>query len=495
MADTNSRPVRVRFAPSPTGFLHVGGLRTALYNWFFARKHGGTFVLRVEDTDRTRYVEGATESLCRTFKAVGLLPDEGMMIDDEGKLFEKGDHGPYLQSRNKERHLGYAKELMAKGHAYYCFCSKERLEEMAKQQQALKQPPMYDRHCRSLPREEAEKRVADGEAHVIRLAVPTEGTLVVEDLIRGRMEFPWAQSDDQVIVKSDGFPTYHLAAMADDHDMAISHVIRADEWISSLPKHVFIYQSMGWELPQWAHVPLILNPDRSKLSKRQGDVAVEDYLAKGYLPEAILNFIALLGWNPTADREIFTKEELASLFEIGKVNKAGAIFNTEKLNWLNAHYLKQMTEEEYLQMCRPWLPKEEDDHAFLDRVCLIVRDRLEVPKDLPEMTRFLFAPVSELDPAIIPWKKSTEEEAIERLNVLRTWVTDRAEEGFASVEIIEKDLRQLTTDRGWDNGGTLWPLRVALSGMEKSPSPFELLFALGKARSLARIDTALARLA
>lgn len=503
MNDTTSRPVRVRFAPSPTGYLHIGGLRTALYNWFFARKHGGTFVLRIEDTDQTRFVEGAAESLCRTLSRVGLTPDEGMMTDEKGILFEKGDYGPYLQSKRKDKHLAYAQELITRGKAYYCFCTKERLEELAEQQRAMKVAPMYDRKCRSTSLTIAEKRVAAGEEHVIRLAVPTEGTIGVDDLIRGHIDFPWAQTDDQVIVKSDGFPTYHLAAMVDDHDMGITHVIRADEWISSLPKHIFIYESLGWDLPQWAHVPLILNADRSKLSKRQGDVAAEDYLAKGYLPEALINFIALLGWNPTDDREIFTKEELAEMFEITKVNKSGAVFNIEKLNWLNGHYLKQMPEEEYLKMCRqhltPALSLERRgswvDDGLIDRACLISRERLEVPSQLAAMIDFIFKSTLDVDPAILAWKKQTKEGAVDRLKNVRAYLDGRMDPWFADIEIIDRDLRAFISEQGWDNGGTLWPLRVALSGMEKSPSPFELLYAYGKERSLARIDEALAHLA
>src|SRR5688572_2000458 len=276
--------VRVRFAPSPTGFLHIGGLRSALYNWLFARHHGGTFILRVEDTDRSRFVEGAIEGLQRALEACDLKPDEG----------------PYIQSENREKHLQYAYELIEKDAAYYCFCTAERLDEVRKQQQLLKQPVMYDRHCRSLSKLEAENRAAVGDEHVIRLKVPTEGVSKMHDMIRGDVEIPWAQVDDQVLIKSDGYPTYHLAATCDDHDMEISHVIRGEEWLSSLPKHLFIFETMGWKAPEYAHLPLLLNADRSKLSKRQGDVAVEDYLAKGYLPEALVNFVALLGWNPTS---------------------------------------------------------------------------------------------------------------------------------------------------------------------------------------------------
>jgi nondiscriminating glutamyl-tRNA synthetase len=493
-SSSSSKPVRVRFAPSPTGYLHIGGLRSAFYNWLFARKHGGTFILRVEDTDRSRYVEGAIQNLYSSLAKCDLRPDEGISVKD-GQVVDEGSHAPYLQSSRREKHSAYAKELIAKGHAYYCFCTKDRLAKVSEEQQLMKKPMMYDRHCRTISKEEAEKRAGSGEEHVIRLAVPTEGSIVFEDMIRGRIEIPWAQVDDQVLMKSDGFPTYHLAATCDDHDMEISHVIRGEEWLSSLPKHLFIFQVFGWEAPKYAHLPLLLNPDRSKLSKRQGDVAVEDYLSKGYLPEALVNFVALLGWNPTSDREIFTKEELAQLFDITKVNKSGAVFNLEKLNWLNAHYLKTMTEGKYLEVCRPWLKDVVGDEALKDRACLLVRDRVNVLSELPELTAFLFKDVLEYDPAILCWKTQPKEEAKERLTALRTLLQDRSEAEFSSVQSLDADIRAFIVSKGWGNGDTLWPLRVALSGAKQSPGPFELLVAYGKDRSLARLDAALAHLA
>lgn len=487
-------PVRVRFAPSPTGFLHIGSLRTLLYNWFFARKHGGTFVLRVEDTDRARLVEGALESLCRTLNTIGLNPDEGVRFVD-GKIADEGPHAPYLQSARKEKHLAYAKQLIDQAAAYYCFCTKERLEALAEEQRLNKQALMYDRHCRNLAKEETEKRLLAGEAHVIRLAVPTEGSLAMDDLIHGRIIIPWEQVDDQVLIKSDGFPTYHLAATCDDHDMEISHVIRGDEWISSLPKHLFLAKCFGWTPPQYAHLPLLLNADRSKLSKRQGDVAVEDYLGKGYLPEALINFVALLGWNPTADREIFTKEELATMFDITKVNKSGAVFNVEKLDWLNAHYLKSMPQGDFLAACRPWMENKSADQSFADRACLLVRDRVNALSQLPELTAFIFEPTLNYEPEILQWKTQTKESAREKLFVVREFLNERPEEWFASATDIDKDLRQLIVDKAWQNGETLWPLRVALSGSKQSPGPFELIAAYRKSRSLQRIDEAMAKLA
>ncbi len=486
------RSVRVRSAPSPTGFLHVGNLRTMLYNWFFARTHNGTYVLRMENTDQTRFVEGATEGLIRVMDRLGIAPDEGIMIRD-GVILQVGPHAPYLQSERREKHLAHAKALIERGHAYYCFCAKERLEEVAEQQRLAKQPTMYDRRCRAMPREDAELRVAAGENHVIRLAVPLEGSIVMQDLIRGRIEILWEQVDDQVLVKSDGFPTYHLAATCDDHDMEISHVIRGDEWISSLPKHLFIAQCFGWDPPSYAHLPLLLNADHSKLSKRQGDTAVEDYLAKGYLPDALVNFIALLGWNPTDDREVYTKEELAGLFDLTKVNKSGAVFNVEKLNWLNGCYLKRLTGEEYLAYARPFLAGK-GDADLIDRACLISRERLRVGTELLDMTAYLFAESLDYEALLLLWKTQAPAEAKERLKAARAWLAGQSEDWFASVEKMDAEVRAWIVERGWGNGDTLWPLRVALSGQKQSPSPFQLLFAYGKVRSLARIDDALKKL-
>lgn len=488
-----STPARVRFAPSPTGYLHIGGLRTALYNWFMARRTGGTFILRIEDTDRTRLVEDATEKLVRSLAACGIVPDEGVILEDD-QIVENGPHGPYIQSKRREKHLAYAYDLIEKGHAYYCFCTSEELDQMRALQTAAKQPVMYDRRCRSIARETAENRAAVGDAHVIRLKIPTEGSCIFHDLIRGRVEVPWSQVDDQVLMKSDGFPTYHLAAMCDDHDMEITHVIRAEEWISSTPKHVFLFEAMGWQAPQFAHVPLLLNADRSKLSKRQGGVAVEDYLAKGYLPEAIVNFVALLGWNPTGDREIFTKEELGQVFDITKVNTSGAIFNLEKLEWLNGQYLRMMSEAEYLALAEPALTETVQDVAQRTRAARLFRDRATRVQLLPELVApWLAAPI--VDATMLVWKTQTSAEAHERLAAVRTWLAERDETVFTSVADLETHIKAWITEKGWGNGEVLWPLRMALSGAKQSPSPFELLYLLGKTEGLTRIDAALACLA
>ena len=489
-----SDKIRVRFAPSPTGFLHIGGLRTALYNELLARQSGGNFILRIEDTDRTRFVEGGIENICRSLKTMGITPDEGVWLDEKGQITERGEHGPYLQSERKDRHTAYAIRLMDMDKAYYCFCDEKRLAELRESQQLAHQPTMYDGKCRSLTRSEAEKRITAGEKYVIRLKLPKQGKVTAKDMIHGYISFDWALVDDQVIIKSDGFPTYHLANTCDDHDMGITHVIRGDEWIASLPKHLFIYEAFEWTPPKFAHLPLLLNPDRSKLSKRQGDVAVEDYLKKGYLPEALLNFIALLGWNPTGDREIYTHDELVKMFDLTKVNKSGAVFNIEKLNWLNEHYIRAMKDEDYLALVHPFVEDKTDDHQFADRVLLLVRDRVTLPSQIPDLTANFFKTDLDYSSVSLTWKSQTKEEAVTRLKGVQELLMEISEDAFvrpgARTE-HEKTIKGFITAQGWGNGDTLWPLRVALSGEEKSPSPWELLEVLGKERSLKRIAAAI----
>jgi glutamyl-tRNA synthetase len=484
--------VRTRFAPSPTGFLHIGGLRTALYSELFARKNGGTFILRIEDTDRTRFVEGATESLCRMLKTNGIIPDEGVWIDEEGKLIEKGSNGPYLQSKNAEAHRAAAAKLVEMGKAYPCFCTEERLAEMRKSQEAAHQPTRYDRTCRAILPEEASKRVAAGEKHVIRLALPTTGNMTFKDEIRGDVSFGWSEVDDQVIIKSDGMATYHLASTCDDHQMEITHVIRGEEWISSTPKHLFIYEAMGWTPPAFAHLPLLLNADHSKLSKRQGDVAVEDYIAKGYLPEALLNFVALLGWNPSADREIYSHAELAPLFELTKVNKSGAVVNFEKLDWMNAQYIKAMPEEKYLSLVQTYLG--DADANMKKRIAMTIRERIVKLTDVSTLAAdFITAPEG-IDPATLCWKTQSAEDAKDGLSRSLEWVKGLSDDAMKSPKTIEDAMKAKIAEASLQNGEVLWPLRVALSGKTPSPPPFDLMYVLGKEKSLERIERAVATL-
>src|SRR3989339_1628550 len=370
----DSMNVKTRFSPSPTGFLHIGSLRTALYNYLFAKKHGGTFLVRVEDTDRERLVEGAVESLIRTLETVGITYDEGPILVD-GRLSEKGPNGPYTQSQRLPIYKEHAQKLVEQGSAYYCFCSKERLEELRNQQQIAKLQTKYDRQCLKLDHEEISRRLAAGESHVIRLQIP-DGETTFQDEIRGPITISNSEIDDQVLMKADGYPTYHLAVVVDDHLMGVTHIIRGEEWISSVPKHVLLYNAFGFPMPSFAHLPLILNADKSKLSKRQGDVAVEDYLAKGYLPEALVNFVALLGFNPTGDREIYSLQELIDAFDLSCVNKSGAVFDHQKLDWMNGQYIKQLTNEELVIRCKTFLEKAEMeiDTVLFEKICFVEKD-------------------------------------------------------------------------------------------------------------------------
>ncbi len=503
--------VRVRFAPSPTGFLHIGGLRTALYNELYALHNGGTFILRIEDTDRTRYVEGAVESLLRTLERAGIRPAEGPYLDG-GVVKERGDHGPYVQSARLEIYREHVDKLLATGRAYRCFCTPERLEEMKKGQTASKQPVMYDRSCRSLAKGDAERRLADGVPSVVRLAVPQEGRTSFDDAIRGEVGFENVLIDDQVLLKSDGFPTYHLANVVDDHLMEVTHVIRGEEWLPSTPKHLLLYAAFGWTPPTFAHLPLLLNPDRSKLSKRQGDVAAEDYLDKGYLPEAIVNFIALLGWNPSGEREVYGKNDLAKEFSLEKVNKAGAVFNREKLDWLNREYLKAMPAGELAARALPYyenadiLKRGTGDEllvcgsdavstmAYLGRVVSLEQRRVTTLAELPEATAYFFADRVALDVAMLPGKKGTRETALECLRGLRAFLGGLDDAAFDELEALERSVVAHVAEKGWTNATALWPLRVALTGRAASPSPFEVAWVLGRDRSLVRIDAAITAL-
>lgn len=491
MGAMESPKTRVRFAPSPTGYLHIGGLRTALYNELLARHSNGDFILRIEDTDQSRFVPGAIEQMCRSLDACGVVPNEGVWLDQKGNIVETGAYGPYIQSKRKETHLAYAKKLVAMDKAYYCFCTSKRLEELRGEQQLMGKPTMYDGRCRAVPSAEAEKRIAEGETWVIRLKLPKQGSVTVWDAIRDDVTFEWELIDDSVIIKSDGYPTYHLAATCDDHDMEISHVIRGEEWLSSAPKHLFIYDAFGWTAPKFAHLPLLLNPDRSKLSKRQGDVAVEDYLKKGYLPEVLLNFVALLGWNPTGDREIYTHEELASFFDLAKINKAGAVLNLEKLDWMNEQYLRSMPEERYLSLTHAYIAEKTDDHRFADRCLLLVRDRVQKPQDVEELAGFFFADRYDFSHVKLGWKTQPTEETLARLEAVRDLLNGLSDDTFDKIAELEDAIKNLIAAKGWGNGDTLWPLRVALSGAEKSPGPFELLATYGKKRGLDRINDAI----
>lgn len=481
---------RTRFAPSPTGYLHIGGLRTALYNYLFAKQQDGTFLLRIEDTDRNRLVERATESLVKTMIQMGLTPDEGVVLEGD-VLVQHGERGPYIQSERLEIYEEHIQKLIDSGKAYHCFCSKERLDEVRKHQEIAKLPTKYDRHCCSLSEEEVKAKLDAGESFVVRFKIP-EGETTFDDAVRGKITINNKEVDDQVIRKSDGFPTYHLAVVVDDHHMGVTHVIRGEEWISSVPKHVLLYEAFGFNLPTFAHLPLLLNPDRSKLSKRQGDVAVEDYLAKGYLPEALMNFVALCGFNPSGDQEIYTIDELIKSFDLSKVNKGGAVFDTQKLDWMNGMYIRHLSDEELMDRIKPFVNKEVSD-SLLKKILAVEKGRMtrlnEIDDKIPEYTDS-----TDYDAEILIWKKADAKDAHEKLSAISQLLEGWTDVDFEDINLIEEKVKEYTKDKAWQNGNVLWPLRVSLSGKKASPSPFELLWVFGKEESLKRIADALSKL-
>lgn len=510
-----NKKIRVRFAPSPTGYLHVGGLRSALYNYLFAKKHGGEFILRIEDTDRSRFVDGTIESLISSLDRMGIKRDEGVFLEN-GKLVQKGGVGPYIQSERLKLYRKYADELVAEKKAYYCFCSAERLTAMREEQVREKRPPRYDKHCLSLSDAEVTKRKESGEPFVIRFNVPSDrGEITFHDLIRGEVKFQAKDIDDQVLLKSDGFPTYHLAVVVDDHLMDITQVIRGEEWLSSTPKHILLYEAFGWEAPQFAHLPLLLNADKSKLSKRQGDVAAEDYLDDGYLEEALVNFVALLGWNPGqgTTQEIFTLEELVEKFELSNVHKAGAVFDRKKLDWLNGEYIKKMPVDELYRRVNDGnfletdlirnAPMEMRTEEYLKRVLAIEQDRLAKLSDVGEQNRFFFAKDLIYDAAKLHWRGGTNEMTRESLSRAERLFGEIADAEWLDRAALERIFMEAAGDYAQSIGGVeagrgrgdfLWPIRFALTGADKSPSPFDCAFVLGREESLARIRKAIGKL-
>ncbi len=470
-----------------------------------ARHHGGTHILRIEDTDQNRLIEGAVDHLLDIMHQMGIDFDEGVYAES-GKVTEHGDKGPYIQSQRLDLYKQAAEQLIAKGHAYYCFCDEARLDELRKEQVALKKPPMYDRHCRYLPKVQIVQQMTDfeaaGKAPVIRQAIPEEGSTTYNDLIYGDITFEHKNLDDQVLLKSDGYPTYHLAVVVDDHAMEISHTVRGEEYLSSTPKHILMYSAFGWQPPLFAHMPLILNPDKSKLSKRQGDVAVEDYLSKGYLPEALINFIAFLGWNPKTDQEIFSLEELIQQFDLAKVNRAGAVFDLNKLDWINGHYIRSKPVGELVEMLKPFWQQagvnvSATSQEYLEAIVNLEKERLKKLSEIGERTQYFFQQ-PEYEGAMLVWKKSDAATTKKILQELYDFIQSVDDGDLTTAAGLEHHLKQFITDHGYDNGSVLWPLRVALTGQEKSPGPFEVTATLalgpGKNEILQRLETAAQKL-
>ncbi|MDV2988643.1 MAG: glutamate--tRNA ligase [Dehalogenimonas sp.] len=480
-----NKQIRVRYAPSPTGYPHVGNIRAALFNWLFARHHGGSFLVRIEDTDRTRYVEGAVDAILDGLRWLGLNWDEGPI--------KGGDYGPYFQSERLGKYQAAAEKLIADGFAYRCICSSERLEELRAAQTAAKLPPGYDRHCR-----DRETITGEGLKSVVRFKVPLSGNTTFNDLIRGEVTFDNSLLDDFVLLKSDGFPTYHLANIVDDHEMKISHVIRGEEWLSSAPRHVMLYRALGYEPPLFAHLPMILGTDRSKLSKRHGAVSIIDYKEQGYLPETMLNFLTLLGWSLDDKTELMTIGQIIENFSIDRVSKTAAIFNVEKLDWMNGVYIRDLSLDEFTDRATPFLtsgiPEAGDfDRVYVKNALALVQERVKKLgelRDQPELTRFFFTDELAYLPADLIGKKMT---AAPTLAALETSLARIEAMPEFTIDAMEISLRSLAEELELKPGQLFGSLRVAVTGQNVSPPLFETMAVLGRERTTKRLHAAVAK--
>ena len=477
--------VRTRFAPSPTGYMHLGNLRSALYTYLFAKANGGKFILRIEDTDQSRYVPGAVDVIYRTLKSIGMQWDEGPDIG--------GDFGPYVQSDRKNMYLPYAEQLVKAGKAYYCFCTEEELaarrEEAAKRGETFK----YDKHCLHLSPEEVQRRIAAGEPYVIRQNVPEHGEASFDDVLYGHIAVDCADLDDMILIKADGMPTYNFANVIDDHTMGITHVMRGNEYLSSTPKYNLLYEAFGWEKPVYIHMTPIMRDATHKLSKRDGDAYFEDYINKGYLKEAIVNYVALLGWNPGDEREFFTMDELIKAFSVDGMSKSPAIFDVNKLTWMNAEYVRRLTPEQFTEYALPYYEKAGVSAEHADLLARILQQRTEVFTQIPEMLDFI-PQLPDYDVELFTNKKSKTnpeiakhvlEIAIEALDALPAW----------EEQPIHDTLLGLAEKEGMKNGTMLWPVRIALAGKQVTPGgAIEIAILLGREESMRRLHIGLDKL-
>ncbi len=478
--------VRTRFAPSPTGRMHVGNLRTALYAYLIAKHENGSFMLRIEDTDQERFVDEALGIIYRTMEKTGLIHDEGPDKD--------GGYGPYVQSERNAQgiYLKYAKQLIEQGDAYYCFCTKERLESL-KSSVGEKKIAVYDKHCLHLSKEEVQAKLDAGEPHVIRFNMPTEGTTTFHDEIYGNITVPNNELDDLILIKSDGFPTYNFANVVDDHLMGITHVVRGNEYLSSSPKYNRIYEAFGWEIPTYVHCPLITNEEHQKLSKRSGHSSYEDLLEQGFLTEAIVNYVALLGWCPEDNQEIFSLEELVKVFDYRHMSKSPAVFDVQKLKWMNGEYMKAMDEDKFYEMALPYIKQVITRDLDLKKIANMVKTRIEVLPDIPALIDF-FEAVPEYDISMYTHKKMKTNPEIS-LEVLEKILPVLENQEDYTNDALYELLCSFAKENGYKNGQILWPIRTALSGKQMTPAgATEILEILGKDESLVRIKAAVEKL-
>ncbi|HIT42512.1 MAG TPA: glutamate--tRNA ligase [Candidatus Caccovicinus merdipullorum] len=478
--------VRTRYAPSPTGRMHVGNLRTALYAYLIAKHEGGDFLLRIEDTDQERYVEGATEIIYRTLQETGLIHDEGPDKD--------GGCGPYVQSERQKSgiYLKYAKELIDKGEAYYCFCTPERLESLRREENG-ETIMSYDKHCLHLSKEEIEANLKAGIPYVIRQNNPTEGTTTFHDEIYGDITVDNSELDDMVLIKSDGYPTYNFANVVDDHLMGITHVVRGNEYLSSAPKYNRLYQAFGWEVPVYVHCPLITNEEHQKLSKRSGHSSYEDLIEQGFLTEAVVNYVALLGWSPEGNREIFSLEEMVKEFDYHRMSKSPAVFDMTKLKWMNGEYMKAMDFEKFYEMALPYIQAVIHKDLDLRKIANMVKTRIEIFPDIAGHIDF-FEEMPEYDVSMYTHKKMkcTAETS---LQVLQDVLPILEEQTDYSNDGLYKRLMEYVNEKGYKTGFVMWPIRTAVSGRQMTPAgATEIMEVLGKEESLARIRAGIEKL-
>lgn len=478
--------IRTRFAPSPTGRMHVGNLRTALYTYLIAKHEGGDFILRIEDTDQERFMDEALPIIYRTLEATGLKHDEGPDKD--------GGYGPYIQSERcaSGLYLDYAKKLIEKGEAYYCFCDQERLNSL-KHVVGGKEISSYDKHCLHLSKEEIEENLAAGKPYVIRANIPNEGETCFHDEIYGDISQPNEELDDMILIKSDGYPTYNFANVIDDHLMGITHVVRGNEYLSSAPKYTRLYQAFGWEEPKYIHCPLITNEEHQKLSKRSGHSSYEDLIEQGFISEAVVNFVALLGWSPSDNREIFSLEELVEAFDYHHISKSPAVFDMTKLKWMNGEYLKAMDFDRFYAMAEPYLKKAVTKDYDLKKIASLVKTRIEIFPDIYDMVDF-FEQVPEYEVAMYTHKKNktTPEKSLAVLKELLPVLKDQ--EDYSNDALYEM-LRQFAADHEYKNGFVMWPVRTAVSGKQMTPGgATEIMEVIGKDETISRIEAAIAKI-
>ena len=478
--------IRTRFAPSPTGRMHVGNLRTALYAYLITKHEGGDFILRIEDTDQERYVEGAVDIIYRTMEKTGLIHDEGPDKD--------GGYGPYVQSERQAQgiYMKYARQLVDQGDAYYCFCQKEELESM-KRVVAGKEISIYDKRCLKLSKEEVQRRLDAGEPHVIRFNMPTEGTTTFHDVIYGDITVNNEELEDLILIKSDGYPTYNFANVVDDHLMGITHVVRGNEYLSSSPKYNRIYEAFGWDIPVYVHCPLITDETHAKLSKRSGHSSYEDLLDQGFVSEAIVNYVALLGWSPADNNEIFSLKELVEKFDYHHINKSPAVFDTVKLKWMNGEYLKAMDFDKFYALAEPYLKEAVTKDYDLKKIATLVKTRIEILPEIKEQVDF-FEELPDYDIALYTHKKmkTDPEKSLALLNEVLPVL--EAQEDFSNDALFET-LKAFATEKGYKVGYVMWPLRTAVSGKQNTPGgATELMEVLGKEESLRRIRLGIEKL-